>query len=68
MLGREWVASLGTLWTRDPVEHPRWSQVWHDPSFDTPFISLMADAGLIVAMTADGGVVEGRELATRSKG
>lgn len=67
MLGREWVASLGTLWTRDPVENPRWTQVWHDPNFETPFVSLMADAGLIVAMTADGGVVEGREIAARSR-
>lgn len=61
MLGREWVTSVGTLWTRDPAESHEWNRVWHDPNFETPFVSLMADAGYIVALTADGGVVEGRE-------
>ncbi|HET9953970.1 MAG TPA: serine/threonine-protein kinase [Polyangiaceae bacterium] len=59
VLAREWVASVSTLWMRDP-EHQDWRTVWTSPEFRTPFISLMADAGLVVAMTVDGGIVEGR--------
>jgi len=38
----------------------RWRCVWHDPRWTAPFVSIMADAGILVAMTADGGVLEGR--------
>jgi hypothetical protein len=33
---------------------------WQNATFQAPFVSLMADAGLILAMSADGGIVEGR--------
>jgi serine/threonine protein kinase len=60
VLGREWVASPGALWTRHPAQGDAWQVCWHDPSWVVPFISLMAEPGLVLAMTADGGIVEGR--------
>lgn len=56
--GRAYAATTGSIWIqRDPQS---WSAVWRDPSFSTPFISLFADVGLVIGMTADGGVIEGR--------
>jgi eukaryotic-like serine/threonine-protein kinase len=63
VLGREWVASLGTLWTRDPRQSEAFRPAWSDESWGAPFVSVMADAGLVVGLTADGGIVEGRSLA-----
>ena len=60
VLDRHWVASVGALWTRDPRQEAQFRPAWRDPGWLTPFISLMADAGMVVAMTADGGIVEGR--------
>jgi hypothetical protein len=61
ILDREWVASTGQLWTRDPEYDPVWRQVWKDVRWQTPFVSLMSDPGMLIAMTADGGIVEGRD-------
>ncbi|HEY4157130.1 MAG TPA: serine/threonine-protein kinase [Polyangiaceae bacterium] len=60
VLDREWVTSLGRIWVRDPGRDLNWRTVWTDPNWQAPFISIIADAGLLVAMTADGGVLEGR--------
>jgi serine/threonine protein kinase len=60
VLDREWVASLGKLWVRDPARDANWRSVWSDPRWQAPFISIIADAGMLVAMTADGGILEGR--------
>ena len=60
VLDREWVASLGRLWVRDPQREQRWRSVWGDTAWTAPFISIMADAGMVVALSADGGIVEGR--------
>jgi hypothetical protein len=60
LLDREWVASLSTLWTRDSRSGQPFALAWKDPAFQAPFVSLMADAGLVLAMSADGGIVEGR--------
>jgi hypothetical protein len=60
ILDREWAASPGTLWCRDSSQGESWRRAWTDPSWRTPFISIMADTGMVVAMTADGGIVEGR--------
>jgi hypothetical protein len=64
VLDREWVASLGTLWTRDSRSGQPFVVAWRDPAFQAPFVSLMADAGLVLAMSADGGIVEGRRSVT----
>ncbi len=60
VIGREWVTSAGTLWTRDPRESEVFGIAWQDTSWTAPFVSLMAEPGLVLAMTADGGIVEGR--------
>jgi serine/threonine protein kinase len=60
VLDREWVCSVGRLWVRDPSRELAWRPVWHDPSWQAPFVSMIADAGMVVAMTADGGILEGR--------
>jgi serine/threonine protein kinase len=62
VLDREWVASLGTLWTRDPRSSEAFRPAWSDDTWGAPFVSMMADAGLVVALTADGGIVEGRSV------
>lgn len=61
ILDREWVASTGALWTRDPEYDPVWRPAWRDLRWQTPFVSLIADPGMVIAMTADGGIVEGRD-------
>jgi serine/threonine protein kinase len=66
VLDREWVASLGTLWTRDPRVSDAFRPAWSDESWNAPFVSVMADAGLVVGLTADGGIVEGRSLTLQS--
>jgi eukaryotic-like serine/threonine-protein kinase len=60
VLDREWVCSLGRLWVRDPARDLSWRPVWHDPNWQAPFVSMIADAGMVVAMTADGAILEGR--------
>jgi eukaryotic-like serine/threonine-protein kinase len=53
-LGRHWAATPGALWTRDDT----WNKAWTNPSWSAPFVSILADVGRIVAVTADGGVVQ----------
>ncbi|MEO7037861.1 MAG: serine/threonine-protein kinase [Polyangiaceae bacterium] len=60
MLDREWVASLGTLWTRDPRLAEAWRPAWQDSTWEAPFVSMIADSGRVMAMTASAGIVEGR--------
>jgi eukaryotic-like serine/threonine-protein kinase len=60
VLDREWVASLGTLWTRDPRLAEAWRPAWSDPTWDAPFVSMIADSGRVMAMTANAAIVEGR--------
>jgi len=68
VLDREWAASLSTLWTRDSRSGQAFAPAWKDVAFQAPFINLIADAGLILAMSADGGIVEGhRSVATNRK-
>jgi hypothetical protein len=61
VLDREWAASLGTLWTRAGLGEA-WRPAWSDVSWQAPFVSVMADSGLVVAMTVNGGIVEGRSM------
>jgi hypothetical protein len=55
----EWVAGAGWVCLRRPGQ-PHWESVWENASWTVPFVSILADVGLVVAMTADGGVLEGR--------
>jgi hypothetical protein len=60
VLDREWAAAAGQLFVRDPAANPNWRLIWSDAGWTSPFVSVLADAGLVVAMTVDGGVIEGR--------
>jgi serine/threonine protein kinase len=62
IVGRRWVGAAGVLWVGGGGG---WAKGWQDASWRAPFISLYADVGLVVAMTADGGVLENR--ASRSE-
>ncbi len=60
VLDREWVGALGGLWaSAGGVE---WQHVWGDPAWTRPFMSIHADVASVVAMSADGGVLECRAL------
>jgi hypothetical protein len=61
VFGRGWTAGAGRIWTRDPEgAGGKWRCAWQDPAWSTPVVSMFADAGLVVAMTASGDVLEGR--------
>ena len=51
----------GCIWTNRVRRG--WKRVWENSSWAPPFISLMAEAGLLVAVTVDSGVLECRSLA-----
>jgi hypothetical protein len=34
--------------------------VWKDETVEVPIVSLFLDTGLCIAMTVDGGIIEGR--------
>ncbi len=66
---RGWVGGRGRIWLRRPpprmvlgapAQPARWERVWDDPSWAAPIVSLWTDQRGVVAMTADGGVIEGR--------
>ncbi len=61
--GRPWAASAGKILMRDDLRG--WSPVWESADISVPIVSLFLDAGLCIAMTADGAIVEGRSV-TRS--
>lgn len=56
--GRPWVATAGAIHYRDDAKG--WTTVWQDTSIEVPIISLFLDTGLCIAMTVDGGIIEGR--------
>ncbi len=61
LFGRDWAASLGRIWLRNLSD--AWSLVWSDPAWAVPFIRLVPDAGMLLALAADGAVLEGRAAA-----
>jgi serine/threonine protein kinase len=56
--GRGWAASAGRIWLRQA--RGAWLCVWEDPGWQAPIRALYADLGVVIAMGADGSVVEGR--------
>jgi serine/threonine protein kinase len=56
--GRAWAASAGRILIRDDVKG--WVTTWSNDDLSVPIVSLFLDAGLCIAMTADGAIVEGR--------
>jgi len=64
-IGGIWAASAGRIWTRrgaTGASPPRWERVWSDEAWPLPIVSLFTDVGVVIAMTADGGLIEGRAL------
>ncbi len=59
VLDREWAGGAGRLWV-SPAGGSRWTLVFEEKSWEVPFTSILADVGLVVAMTADGGILECR--------
>lgn len=62
-VGRGWAASAGRIWMRrlgSATKPARWDCIWSDPGSVMPIVSLFADLGVVIAMTAEGGLIEGR--------
>jgi serine/threonine protein kinase len=59
VLGGEWVAGPGHIAF---AAHPnaQLDLVWQDSAWTAPFVGLLGDAGRVLAVTADGAVLEGR--------
>jgi len=57
--GGAWVAGLGHIAYRDPAGERGWQELWSDEHARAPVVSLHADVGHLVAMTADGQILEG---------
>ena len=56
-MGRVGRLHLAPRWPRNP----RWSALFHDPRATAPIISLFVAPDFAVAVTADGGILEGRK-------
>ncbi len=63
-LGNCWAAGAGRIWRRDDGtdRKPVWTCAWEDAQWQAPVVSLYADLGLVIGMTADGAIVEGRGI------
>lgn len=57
--GRAWTASAGCIWLLQRGSTPTWTRAWENATWSAPFVSLFADVGMVVGMSADGAVVEG---------
>lgn len=61
-----WAATLGKLWLRSSgpeASSSRWRNVWTRPDWAVPFVSIHPSSGHVVAISADGGIIEGRSNA-----
>jgi eukaryotic-like serine/threonine-protein kinase len=56
--GRHWVAGAGSIWLK--TADRSWMRAWRGEQWNTPIISLFADVGMVIGVSVDGGVVEGR--------
>ena len=61
VVGTEWAAGAGCIWTNRA--NRGWKRAWENSTWRPPFISLMAESGMVVAVTVDSGVLESRSLA-----
>jgi serine/threonine protein kinase len=57
-LGRQWAAGRGRVFVRRVDGN--WECVWQHPDWQPPFVSLLAEVGLVSVMTVDGAVLESR--------
>jgi eukaryotic-like serine/threonine-protein kinase len=56
--GRYWVGGAGSIWVRPADE--KWALAWRSPEWLSPIVSLFADIGVVIGLSADGGIVQGR--------
>jgi eukaryotic-like serine/threonine-protein kinase len=77
--GRGWAAGAGAIWmhhrtqgnpavdTDEQNEAPlgRWEPMWRDDAWSAPIVALFTEPGLVIGMTADGGIIEGRTKSSR---
>ena len=59
VLGSAWAGGAGSLWHSGGADSG-WVKAWSHPEWRTPFVSIFAEPGLVVAAAADGAVLEGR--------
>ena len=65
VFGRQWASTLGRLWLR--MGAGNWTCIWQDPTWPAPFIRLLPAAGVLLALTADGGCSRGGRHAARKR-
>jgi hypothetical protein len=58
--GRGWAAAAGRIWLRSSRGRAKWTNVWEERDWTAPIVSLFAEVGVVMGVTADGGIVEGR--------
>jgi serine/threonine protein kinase len=72
--GRGWCASAGSIWMHHRTAHAtgrvepplgRWDLMWRDEGWQAPIVALFTEPGLVLGMTAEGGIIEGRHNAMR---
>lgn len=63
-----WGATPGALWVRRATSKTeRWRQVWENPSWTAPFVSIRASFERVLAITSDGGILEGCRITKTSR-
>ena len=65
VLGNEWAAGAGSVWSNRLRRGFR--PVWEDASWHPPFISMLAETDLVMAVTVDSGVLECRTALPRTR-
>jgi eukaryotic-like serine/threonine-protein kinase len=60
LAGTEWAGGAGQIWTRLGSDAAQWQLVWQDSTWTAPVVGLFADVGMVLGLTVDGGVIEGR--------
>jgi hypothetical protein len=53
-------SAAGRIWSRSQRRGGKWRCAWEDESWTAPMVSIYADLGMVLGVTADGGMVEGR--------
>jgi len=56
----EWATGRGQILGRDGRKGDAWRPHWRNPQWQAPFITLIADVGWVLGMTADGAILEGK--------
>jgi serine/threonine protein kinase len=59
VLGSAWAGGSGSLWLGGSPDGS-WVKAWTSAEWRTPFVSILAEPGRVVAATADGAILEGR--------